>query len=111
MAIRERSSKDKTSVEIQYYINSIEIDAKLFEKSARGHWSIENGLHWRLDVMLREDQNRYRNRVGAQNLAALRKVVLGVLSKDKSKKRSIASKRLLAAMDFTYREELIKNLF
>jgi predicted transposase YbfD/YdcC len=111
MAIRERSSKDKTSVEIQYYINSIEIDAKLFEKSARGHWSVENGLHWRLDVMLREDQNRYRNRVGAQNLAALRKIVLGVLSKDKSKKRSIASKRLLAAMDFTYREELIKNLF
>lgn len=111
MVIRERNIKDKKTLEIQYYINSIEIDAKLFEKSTRGHWGVENGLHWRLDVMLREDQNSYRDRIGAQNLAALRKIVLGVLSKEKSKKRSIASKRLLAAMDESYREELIKNLF
>jgi predicted transposase YbfD/YdcC len=111
MVIRERSIKDKTTKEIQYYINSIEIDAKLFERCVRGHWSIENGLHWCLDVMLREDQNRYRDRIGAQNLGALRKIVLGVLSKDKSKKRSIASKRLLAGMDPKYREEIIKNLF
>lgn len=111
MVIRERSVKDKETREIQYYINSIEIDAKLFENSVRGHWGVENGLHWRLDVMLREDQNRYRDRIGAQNLAALRKIVLGVLSKEKSKKRSIASKRLLAAMDPKYREEILKNLF
>jgi hypothetical protein len=45
MVIRERTIRDKTTQEVQYYINSIEIDGKLFEKSARGHWGVES-LHW-----------------------------------------------------------------
>lgn len=108
--IRERTVKGKeTTKEIQYYINSIEIDAKLFEKCARSHWGVENGLHWRLDVVLKEDDNRYRDEVGAQNLAVLRKITLGVLAKDKSKKRGISSKRLSAAVNPVYREQIIKN--
>ena len=94
-----------------YYILSFEVDAKLFEKCSRGHWGIENSLHWRLDVILREDQSRYRDKIGAQNLAVLRKIVLSALSQDKSTKRSIASKRLAAATDPAYREMILKYLF
>ena len=108
MVILERTLNNKTTQEIQYYINSIEIDGKLFEKSVRGHWGVENGLHWSLDVILREDESRYRDRIGAQNLAVLRKVTLGVLTKDKSKKCGRAAKRLAALGDPKYRESLLK---
>lgn len=111
MVIRERSSGNKISTEMAYYILSFEVDAKLFEKCSRGHWGIENSLHWRLDVILREDQSRYRDKNGAQNLAVLRKIVLSALSRDKSTKRSISSKRLAAATDPVYREMILKYLF
>jgi predicted transposase YbfD/YdcC len=107
MVIRERTIKDKTTQEIHYYINSIEIDAKLFEKSVRGHWSVEC-LHWYLDVILREDKSRYRDKIGAQNLAILRKVTIGILAKDKSKKCGCAAKRLAALGNSKYRESLLK---
>jgi predicted transposase YbfD/YdcC len=109
MVIRERTTEGKTTKEICYYINSIEIDAKLFEYSVRGHWGIENGLHWRLDVIFREDESRYRNRIGAQNLSAVRKITVGILMKDKTIKHGTASKRLAAAVDPEYRESLFKN--
>ena len=108
--IRERTINRKgTTTEIQYYINSIDIDAKLFEKCTRGHWGVENGLHWRLDVIMKEDDNRYRDKNGAQNLAVIRKVTLSVLAKDTTRKGSIATKRLAAAVNPTYREDLIKK--
>lgn len=107
MVIRERTIKGKTTQEIHYYIGSIEIDGQLFEKSVRGHWGVEC-LHWYLDVVLREDDNRYRDKIGAQNLAVLRKITLGVLTKDKTKKCGCAAKRLAALGDFQYREKLLK---
>jgi predicted transposase YbfD/YdcC len=107
MVIRERTINNKTTQEIHYYIGSIEIDAELFEKSARGHWGIEC-LHWFLDVVLREDKSRYRDKIGAQNLAVLRKITIGVLGKDKSKKCGCAAKRLAALGDSQYRERLLK---
>jgi predicted transposase YbfD/YdcC len=65
MVIRDRTYKGKTSREVQYYISSCEIDAKLLEKTARGQWGIEGSLHWMLDVVFREDQQSYRDRIGA----------------------------------------------
>ncbi|MGZ6330353.1 MAG: ISAs1 family transposase [Parachlamydiaceae bacterium] len=108
MVIRERTMNGKTTVEIVYYILSTEIDAKLFEKATRGHWGVEI-FHWKLDVVLREDSSRYRDRVGAQNLAVTRKVTLDILSKDKTRKCGIATKRLIAATDPIYRESILKR--
>lgn len=96
---------------MQYYISSCEIDAKLLEKVARGHWGIETSLHWVLDVVFREDKLRYRERVGAQNLATVRKLVLGALSRDTTLKCGKAGKRLVAATDPQYRETILKKLF
>jgi predicted transposase YbfD/YdcC len=108
MVIRERTVNSKTTVEIIYYILTTEIDAKLFEKATRDHWGVEI-FHWKLDVILREDNSRYRDRIGAQNLAVIQKVTLGILSEDKTKKCGIATKRLVAATDATYWESILKK--
>jgi predicted transposase YbfD/YdcC len=109
MVTRKREIKEKETLEVQYYINSIEIDAKLFERAARGHWGVENGLHWRLDVIFREDESRYRDEIGAQNLSLIRKIALSAISRDKMIKGGIQAKRLRAAASLTYRESVLKN--
>lgn len=111
MVKRERTDGKKTTRETVFYLSSCEIDAQLLEKCVRNHWQVENRLHWSLDVILREDQNRYRHKVGARNLSIIRKIVLGALSKDKSRKCGRANKRLIAACNPLFREEILKNVF
>ena len=111
MVTRERTIRGKTSIEVQYYISSCDIDAQLLEKVVRGHWGIETSLHWVLDVVFREDKLRYRERVGAQNLAAIRKLTLGALTKDTTLKCGKAGKRLVAATNPQYREAILNKLF
>ena len=111
MVIRNRTVNGQTTKEIQYYISSCEIDSHLLEEVTRGHWGIENSLHWVLDVTFREDKLRYRDRVGAQNLAAIRKITHGALARDKTLKCGKDGKRLVAATDPKYREEVLKILF
>jgi predicted transposase YbfD/YdcC len=109
--IRERTVKEKTSIETILYISSCEVDAKLLARCSREHWQVENALHWSLDVILREDKLRYRHKVGARNLATIRKIILGTLGKDKTRKCGRAGKRTIAASDPLFREEILKNLF
>lgn len=111
MVKRERTYEKKTAKEVVFYLSSCEIDAKLLAKCVRDHWLVENGLHWSLDIIMREDQNRYRHKVGARNLSIIRKVVLGALSKDKSRKCGRANKRLIAACNPLFREEVLKKCF
>jgi predicted transposase YbfD/YdcC len=109
MVVRERILRGKIEREISYYILSLEIDANIFAKACRNHWGVENLLHGHLDVTFREDESRYRDQIGATNLAVIRKTTLAMLSKDTSKKCSLANKRLLAAVNSDYRENLINN--
>lgn len=109
--IRERTEKGKITKEIHYYISSCEIDARVLELATRGHWGVENGLHWSLDVIFREDKLRYRERNGARNLSIIRKITLGALGRDKTLKCGREGKRLLAATDGVYRANILKNLF
>ncbi|MGR3912563.1 MAG: ISAs1 family transposase [Candidatus Rhabdochlamydia sp.] len=110
--VRRRTVKDKTTEEIIYYISSLELDASKIGKAAREHWSIENHLHYGLDVVLDEDRHQYRDRNGASNLSVLRKIVLAALEKTETKKkRSKKTKRLLASNSETFRMECLKNLF
>jgi predicted transposase YbfD/YdcC len=111
MIRRERTLRGKPKTETVFYISSCEINAELLGTSVRDHWQIENGLHWSLDVVFREDKSRYRHDVGARNLAVVRKIVLGALSRDKSRKCGKANKRVLAAADPFFREEILENLF
>ena len=101
MVERERHKGDSVSKETAYYISSVEDNAELIGKSIRKHWSIENSLHWVLDVTFREDECRIRKGDAPENFAVLRHIALNLLKKEKSK-NSIKSKRLRAAWDNDY---------
>ena len=64
-----------------------------------------------LDVVFRQDRSRYRNRVGARNLAVIRKIALNALLKEDSLKKGIATKQCAAACDPSYRDKVLKKLF
>lgn len=108
---RIRTKKGKTSTEVCYYITSLELDVDKFERSVRGHWGVENGLHLSLDVVFQEDKHRYQDKIGAANLSLLRKVALAVLAKDTTLKCGKPAKQMRAATSFAYRDHLIKNCF
>ena len=109
---RRRTSEGKTTEEIIYYISDLDLDAKKIAKAVRDHWSVENGLHHALDVVLSEDGHIYRNRNGASNLSVIRKIVLAALEKVETKrKRSKKTKRLLAAADPMFRVDCLKKIF
>lgn len=104
-----REVGDTISVERRYFLCSIAPDAKNFARAVREHWGIENSLHWVLDVSLQEDQSRARTGYAAQNLALLRKLVLNLIRKDTShKKKSLRSRRNIAAWSLSYLETLLK---
>jgi predicted transposase YbfD/YdcC len=98
MVERVRSVGEETSTEHAYYITSHASDAASLSAKIRGHWSIENTLHWTLDVTFHEDSSRIRSRNGVQNFAALRKLALALLKRDTSMpKLSVPRKRKRAA--------------
>ncbi|MCP4721239.1 MAG: ISAs1 family transposase [Desulfobacteraceae bacterium] len=102
-----REIKDKISKERRYYISSLESDAEKFGKSVRSHWGIENSVHWVLDIAFREDESRIRKGNAPENLAVLRHIALNLLRNNKSFKGSIKTKRLNAAMDVEYLQNVM----
>ncbi len=68
----------------------------------REHWSVENRLHWVLDVAFREDDSRIRSGHSSENMAVLRKIALNLLTCEKSLKRGVKGKRLKAGWDNDY---------
>jgi predicted transposase YbfD/YdcC len=105
-----RTVNGKTTVETRYYISSLDNDAKIFGESVRSHWSIENSLHWRLDVSFREDDCRIRKDNAPQNFAVLRHIAINILTQDKSKKLGIKNKQFLAAIDNNYLTQILNLL-
>jgi len=78
-----------------------------FNKYIRSHWAVENNLHWTLDMIFREDEQRKRAKNAAANFAIVRKIALNLLKKDNGKE-SLRSKRLKAAWDKEYLIKLLK---
>lgn len=103
MVERERTIGDNTSTERAYYLSSLTVDAATMERRIRAHWSIENTLHWTLDVVFHEDTSRIRSRGGATNLAAVRKMALCLLKLEQSRPgKSVAMKRKRAGWEPDY---------
>lgn len=90
------------TTERRYFISSLAADAKVALRAVRGHWAIENSLHWVLDVSFREDSCRIRAENATENMATLRHMVLNLLKQEQSCKRGIKTKRLKAGWDESY---------
>lgn len=101
---------EKVSSETRYFLSSLPQDAEKFAKAVRGHWSIENGLHWCLDVVMQEDQSRIRIKNAAENFSVLRRIALNLLKKAPHRKKriSMALKGRRCGWDHDY---LLKVLF
>jgi predicted transposase YbfD/YdcC len=91
----------------RYYISSLEPDAVVLAGAVRAHWGIENGLHWTLDVVFREDYSTKRAGNAAQNFALVSRLALSLLKGDKSTKGSIKRKRMRAGWSNNYLEAFI----
>jgi len=106
-AIRETGKK--VSQDVRFYIGSLDCGAKQFLNIIRGHWGIENELHWVLDVSFREDDCRVRKDNSPQNLAVLRHIALNLLKKETSVKKGLRAKRLKAGWDTKYLMKVLTN--
>src|SRR5512143_910814 len=110
MAITESTdSQGRCRLEARYYILSVLLSAKEFAGAVRGHWGIENNLHWQLDVSFREDECRVRTDHAPANLSVIRRFALGLLKRATSCRRGIETKRLKCAASDEYREKALFN--
>jgi len=93
--------------EMRYYIMSRKLSAKQFAAAVRGHWSIENRLHWQLDVSFGEDQSRLRRGHADVNFSSLRRTALSLLKNNQTVKVGVKNKRLTAGWDDTYLQQVL----
>jgi len=99
----ERDVGDKITCERRYFISSLDgTDAARIAQAVRNHWSVENNLHWSLDVSFHEDQSRIRKGHGAENFSRLRRIALNLLKQETTCRRGIKTKRLRAGWDEQY---------
>jgi predicted transposase YbfD/YdcC len=103
---RIRETKNKTTTETAYYLLSTALTPERLNEVARSHWGVENQLHWRLDVVLNEDQDRTRLDNGPHNLAVLRHMALNVMQKDTTK-GSLRTKFMRTGWDEAYLSRLL----
>lgn len=100
-------SSGKVSNENRYYISSLSKNPEEFNRLIRGHWGIENKLHWVLDVQFNEDKSRIRNGSGDENFAVIRHIALNLLKLNIQPKMSMRIKRKNAAWNNQYLQEIL----
>jgi predicted transposase YbfD/YdcC len=102
MVVAERRIGAVVSRQQRYYLTSLPGDAATVGAAVRGHWGIENRLHWVLDIAFREDESRVRQGHADQNLAILRRMALTLLRQEPTAKMGTKAKRLKAGWDQAY---------
>jgi predicted transposase YbfD/YdcC len=106
VVVRISEVNGKETYDTRYYLSSLRMGIKNFARYVRGHWSIENTLHWSLDVTFREDASRIRDRNTANNLGWLRRFALSCL-KQVNDKLSVAMRRRMAGWNIEYAAETL----
>jgi predicted transposase YbfD/YdcC len=106
MCIRERLEKGTRTVEKHYFISSVVLSAEEYARALRGHWGVENNLHWQLDVSFGEDANRVADRNAAENLASMRRMAVAQLKRFKGH-GSMKTKRYSAALNVDALEAIL----
>ncbi len=108
MVVSERQVRGgAATVEFRYYIGSKPGTAKEYARYLRGHWGIENSLHWVLDVTSREDRSRIKKENAPESFGLPRRLALCLLKKETTSKRSIKGKRLRASWDESYLQRVL----
>jgi predicted transposase YbfD/YdcC len=105
----QRQIGDKISSEMRYYLLSLPLDAKRFAEAVRGHWGIENQLHWILDVGFREDDSSATQGYSAENLAVIRHLAVNLLTQEKTAKGGTHAKRLKAGWNDHYLTKVLSQ--
>jgi predicted transposase YbfD/YdcC len=100
---------EERSTATRYYISSLEMDAEKLAHAVRSHWSIENNLHWTLDMSFREDDSRMRSGYSAENFAMMRRMALSIMKRDTHSKRSLKGRRRICSYHDKYLEQLLFN--
>jgi predicted transposase YbfD/YdcC len=107
----ERYSEDGSSLNNRYYLTSSSANASELLEMTRAHWSIENSLHWVLDIAFREDESRLRKDNGAENFAVIRRIALNLLKQEQTVKIGVKNKRLKAGWDHRYLMRVLAPVF
>ena len=102
MVLSRRVAEGVESIECRYYIGSFVGTAQEYLGAIRGHWGIENSLHWVLDVVFREDESRHHAGHSGENLGLLRRLAISLLKQEESSKDSLKTKRLRCGWDDEY---------
>jgi predicted transposase YbfD/YdcC len=109
-AITERTAaRGRCRSEVRSSILRVLRSAREFAAAVRGHWGIENDLHWQLDVSIREDECRVRTDHAPAHLSVIRRFALGLLKRETGGRRGIETKRLKCAASDEYREKVLFN--
>ena len=107
--VGRRATDQGATLQARYYISSLDASASRLLEAIRAHWSIENSLHWSLDVTFREDQCRIRKDHAPQNMATLRQVSHNLLKRETSLKVGIQGKRLQAGWKEDYLLKVLRS--
>jgi len=102
MVLSHRVVEGLERIELRYYIGSLMGTAEEYLNAIRGHWGIENSLHWVLDVVFREDDSRHHAGNSCENLALLRKLAISLLKQEEASDASLKTKRLRCGWDNDY---------
>ena len=110
MVIRRRIMNGEEQQEVQFYISSLPVKVKRLAKAIRGHWSIENQLHWMLDVVFAQDASRIRKGNGPEISSMLRQLALMILTQDTQLSGSLTGKRKQAGWNNDHLEALLLQI-
>lgn len=102
---RTRDTKGKYQEETSWYLSSLELNVRHAAEVIRGHWQVENNLHWRLDVIFKDDS--YTSNHCALNMAVIKRFCMNLLTKNDTSKRRMKHKVMVAAIDDDYRAKIL----